>query len=302
LNTLLYYTSDLPQHADGGQLMTNKNKSKPKVRDPQLLPHGTKYEGGLFRTPVGDSIYSPDLDGDFFKEPNPLTARNSSGINPWRNPEKQNANRIAATSKFGELTLNRQADEALYNKSFPPSRYADRGLEEAGLLPEYGFGSWLKDNGAGLLKGAGSLVSMIPGIGTIAGPILSTAGSVIGKVQGDNAAVTAEQAALDEQAAASAEEQRVADLGTRRTNIVDQKQVNYGGTFENGGQIGQGLMGQPQITSYDNGNTHEEGVGGIPVDARGNPSTTSKQSAVGMTEKGEITWNGYVFSDKLKNE
>ena len=182
-----------------------------------------------------------------------------------------------------------------------PQTQLFRSGGELGQLPEYGFGSWLKENGAGLLKGAGSLVSMIPGIGTIAGPILSTAGTVIGKRQGDKAALGAEQEALDAQAAASAEEQRVADLGTRRTNIVDDKQVNYGGTFENGGQLGQGMMGQPQITEYTNGQKHgESAVGGIPVDAKGNPSTTSKSSAVGLTEKGEVTWNGYVFSDKIK--
>lgn len=273
------------------------------------------------------------------------------------------------------------------------------------MLDQYGFGSWLKENGAGLLKGAGSLVSMIPGIGQIAGPVLSTAGSVIGGIQQKNAQQDAAQAEADAMAASQAEQQRVQDLETRRTNVVDQKQISYAPTFatggklvamfENGGKIpvavapllqqklqlgdtlkggkskvtssevkkyrdreikkgieverehtddpataveiamdhleefpdyytrldkmektakkahgmkmamgGNLMMGggqnQLQINDYTNGNTHDEGVGGIPVDARGNPATTSKSSVVGLTEKGEVTWNGYVFSDKIK--
>jgi len=164
-----------------------------------------------------------------------------------------------------------------------------------GFLPEYGFGSWLKGN----LGTIGGLVSAIPVVGNIAGPVISGIGSFL------NAQDSAkeEQGLLDEQSAAQAEEQRVANLNTRRSNIVDDKQVNYGATFEDGGTLGMGFVGeQPQITEYTNGTSHEEGVGGIPVDSRGNPATTSKSSAVGLTEKGEVTWNGYVFSDKLKNE
>jgi len=57
----------------------------------------------------------------------------------------------------------------------------------------------------------------------------------------------------------------------------------------------------PVINTYDgNSDTHKQGIGGVPVDAKGNPATTSKQSAIGLTEKGEVTWNGYVFSNKLK--
>jgi len=182
--------------------------------------------------------------------------------------------------------------------------YEDGGLllNQYGL-PEYGFGSWIKANGAGLLKGAGSLVSMIPGIGQIAGPVLSTAGSVIGGIQENNAAqdqANTDQQALDLKAAEEAKINARNDRGIRQSNIVDQNQMTYAGTFATGGQIGNGFMQQPQITSYSNGNTHQEGVGGIPVDARGNPATTSKGSVVGLTEKGEVTWKGYVFSDKLK--
>lgn len=174
-------------------------------------------------------------------------------------------------------------------------------LEMGGYLPEYGFGSWLKDNASGLLSGAGSLVSMIPGVGQIAGPILNVAGSVVDSVQ-QQKAMDEQQALLDEQAAEQKKVQDAADRATRSQNIIDDKQIDYGPSFmEMGGQIGVGLMNNnPQIIDYTNGNTHQEGIGGIPVDSMGNPSTTSKQSAVGLTERGEVTWNGYVFSDKLK--
>ena len=177
----------------------------------------------------------------------------------------------------------------------------------SGLLPQYGFGSWLKENGAGLLKGASSLVSLIPGIGQIAGPLLNVAGSAIGAVQQNNAdqeLADQQQAGLDEQAAVQEELQRTSDLNTQNQNVRNRASnfATYGSSvvLENGGQIGDGITGQPQIVEYEDGNTHQEGIGGIPVDTKGNPSIMSNQSAVGLTEKGEVTWNSYVFSDKLE--
>jgi len=165
-------------------------------------------------------------------------------------------------------------------------------------LPEFGFGSWLNDNSQDILGTAGALAGAIPVIGPIAGPVLSGIGSLIGNKK----AAAADQTLLDDEAASQKKQQAGLDRQTRISNVVDRNQVNYGATFENGGQIGEGFTGQPQITEYTNGEKHgESAVGGIPVDARGNPATTSKQSAVGLTEKGEVTWNGYVFSDKLKS-
>jgi hypothetical protein len=176
-------------------------------------------------------------------------------------------------------------------------------------LPEYGFGSWLKENAGGLLKGASSLVKGIPLVGDIAGGIFDLAGSVVGAVQknkADKAAAEAEQARLDEEAAAQAEVGRQKNLALRTESIVDKDQASYASTFETGGDL---LLNEeeaqfdniPQITEYSQkANSHDEGIGGIPVDARGNPATTSKSSVVGLTEAGEVTWNGYVFSDKLK--
>jgi len=77
------------------------------------------------------------------------------------------------------------------------------------------------------------------------------------------------------------------------------------GTYQMGGDLpNKGFPAPneaPVINTYDgNSDTHKQGIGGVPVDAKGNPATTSKQSAIGLTEKGEVTWNGYVFSNKLK--
>jgi len=198
----------------------------------------------------------------------------------------------------------------------PPEapQFLDGGqLYGQGFLPEYGFGSWLKENAGGLLKGAGALSKFLPPpISTIAGPILNIAGGVVSKVQAKNAETDAQQAqadsdqaALDEAAAAQEETQRLSGVNTRSAGLRDQAKdfATYGSSvaLAHGGQIGSGITGQQaQITDYSGGNTHQEGIGGIPVDAKGNPATVSNRSAVGLTEKGEVTWNGYVFSDKLK--
>lgn len=202
------------------------------------------------------------------------------------------------------------------NFKFDPTKY---GLSQRkgegnliqgsyGELPEFGFGSWLGDNAGKILKMAGSVVSAIPLVGQIAGPVLIGAGAATDSIvsgvrnkRADQQALTDTQTALDEQSAADQEQQDLMNLTTRRSNLVDQT-INYGATFEDGGQIGQGLLGeQPQIVEYTNGGKHDESATrGIPVDARGNPATTSRQSAIGLTEEGEVTWKGYVFSNKLK--
>ena len=187
----------------------------------------------------------------------------------------------------------------LYNGGLVRSDY--------GNLPEFGFGSWLGDRAGGILKTAGSIITAIPGFGTIAGPVIAGLGGLTDSLvsgarekKAGEQAVSDTQLALDEQAASEKEQQGLMNLNIKRQNLQD-KTVNYGATFEKGGQIGAGFTGQPQIVEYENGEKHDKSaVGGIPVDARGNPATTSNQSAVGLTEKGEVTWNGYVFSDKLK--
>ena len=166
-------------------------------------------------------------------------------------------------------------------------------FSNGGGLPQYGFGSWLGDNAGKILKTAGSVAMAIPAIGPVVGGIMIGAGTatdaIVGKVR-DNRAEDALAITQDQDATNAAYESRIGN------------QPMYAPTAEYGGN----LMGQssnnrnPAIVGYDgNSNTHQQGVGGVPVDSRGNPSVVSKQSAVALTEKGEVTWNGYVFSDKL---
>lgn len=190
------------------------------------------------------------------------------------------------------------------NGGMLPDDYYDNYM----LMPEYGFGSWLKENAGGLLSGAGSLASLIPGVGQIAGPVLNIAGSVISKNQQDKLMASEQQKLIDEQEAAAEKAKFQSELATRQQSLFGgiDKNINYGETFAYGGGLmtgmeGEGAMPNPQITEYSQkADLHSEGIGGIPVDAKGNPTSVSKTSAVGLTEGGEVTWNGYVFSNRLK--
>ena len=120
-------------------------------------------------------------------------------------------------------------------------------------LPEFGFGSWLGDHAGGILKTAGSIITAIPGFGTIAGPVMAGLGGLTDSLvsgarekKAGEQAVSDTQLALDEQAASEKEQQGLMNLNIKRQNLQD-KTVNYGATFEKGGQIGAGFTGQPQI-------------------------------------------------------
>ena len=163
--------------------------------------------------------------------------------------------------------------------------FGSLGFQDGGSLPKYQVGSWLGT--------VGNLASAIPVVGQIAGPILKTVG------------------AMKQQEEAEEEAREAAILQQKRRSFVEgqrEKQMQEMGArarasqpYQFGGGLTEENFQQPVITEYDGGsNTHQQGIGGVPVDSRGNPATVSKQSAVGMTEKGEVTWNGYVFSDNLK--
>ena len=54
------------------------------------------------------------------------------------------------------------------------------------------------------------------------------------------------------------------------------------------------------FTDYQTGQKHgQSSMDGIPVDSIGNPSANSGRPATGLTERNEVTYNGYVFSDQL---
>lgn len=54
-------------------------------------------------------------------------------------------------------------------------------------------------------------------------------------------------------------------------------------------------LGTPKVYS---GQKHSGPNGGIPVDNNGNPTTLSGKQPVALTEDGEVSWNGYVFSNR----
>ena len=65
-------------------------------------------------------------------------------------------------------------------------------------------------------------------------------------------------------------------------------------------EMGGMIKKNPSIFNYKTGQSHQGPDNGIPVDSNGVPSSMSKNQAVALTEKGEVTWEGYVFSDELK--
>ena len=301
------------------------------------------------------------------------------------------------------------------------------------FMPQYGFGSWLKKNATGLLKGAGSLVKLIPGVGTIAGPLLDVAGSAVAGAQqhkADQAAANQAQAELNAKMAADKQMAYNNDVNIREKNLFSAQDINYGGTFAYGGDLFMEGPDRPLLSNdpryakptphvsnpnftpispadakkykqedleivpitrkrgtddridgkpiqyylknyapekpvipmqstpivsapseynsegsvYDivdgklvfmgkekdyrsnpdirkayggdlmpmNNNgisvvtlppkayKHNEGIGGVPVDIKGNPTKMSNQSMVGMVEGGELIFNGFVFSNNNK--
>ena len=66
-----------------------------------------------------------------------------------------------------------------------------------------------------------------------------------------------------------------------------------------GGQVAP-PQDQAQFIDHQEGQTHEGPDGGIPVDERGQPAASSGAPEVALTEKGEVTFDGYVYSDDLK--
>jgi len=55
-----------------------------------------------------------------------------------------------------------------------------------------------------------------------------------------------------------------------------------------------------QFVDYNVGQSHTGPDEGIPVDSQGQPTAMSGGNPVALTEKGEVAFNGYVFSDTTK--
>jgi hypothetical protein len=122
-----------------------------------------------------------------------------------------------------------------------------------------------------IMKAASPLVSLIPGVGTIAGPIMGGIGAIGGAVS---------------------------------NSMTQQDQLNVQNQMQQKATFNQNLDPRYLQGYADGGNIVEmpqsnSSVDSIPTDGQGNPATTSGQRAIAMTDSGEVIWNGYVFSDKL---
>lgn len=74
---------------------------------------------------------------------------------------------------------------------------------------------------------------------------------------------------------------------------------NYMGVLNNqlrGFALGGSMNNGTGIVDYK-GASHSNG--GIKVDSNGNPASVTKKQAIAEVEGGEVSWSGYVFSNKL---
>jgi len=78
-------------------------------------------------------------------------------------------------------------------------------------------------------------------------------------------------------------------------NDLNLQAKQYGGELNNNKR----LVKKPIVRKYG-GQTHEGPDEGIPVDQNGNPSAMTGRKPIALTEKGEVVYNSYVFSDSIK--
>jgi hypothetical protein len=83
--------------------------------------------------------------------------------------------------------------------------------------------------------------------------------------------------------------------------VADQNFFNEQADVSNGNWHAPMMEGGGVIQDYA-GQSHMGPNGGIPIDSNGRPSTISGNNPSALVEDGEISWNGYVFSDKLKSK
>lgn len=81
-------------------------------------------------------------------------------------------------------------------------------------------------------------------------------------------------------------------------NPAYRSTFKYGGKMPFGGTMPYTTNNSklPVIQNYKGANHNN---GGIPVDENGNPSVVSGKSPIVETEGNELSWNDYVFSDKI---
>ena len=156
--------------------------------------------------------------------------------------------------------------------------------EHGNIVPQYGFGSWLKRNTGNVLQTAAGAALVATGAGASVGAGMM-AGGVTGMI-GDRQSRSMEK----EQ---EKDVERMRQFSNLQSGFQDET-IPYAPSFAYGG-----------VMDYNVGQTHEGPDGGIPVDSSGVPSAVSQREPVALTEEGEISWKTpdgevYIFSDRLK--
>lgn len=157
-------------------------------------------------------------------------------------------------------------------------------------IPEYKLGGWLKEHSGGII---GGLTTLGGAAMTLVNPIAGAAmlGSGVGMINND-----IQQSKQADMAKSQAKEQTAAMNQQNKAAYIQQKEQEMFGDSNMPIMAAGGFI----PTNDYMGQTHEGPDGGIPIDASGNPSVQSNQQPVGLVENGEVGFDRFIFSDKLK--
>jgi lysozyme len=155
-------------------------------------------------------------------------------------------------------------------------------------LPQMGWGGALSGMGAGAATGA-AVGSVIPIWGT-------AVGAVAGAIGGGIAGHFKEEKADELQTL----QRNQMSMATNQRNFNNMNKNNQLGYFRTPTMMAFG--GQNPVVQEYSGQTHEGPNQGIPIDGMSNPSQITGGKATSIVEDGEVSWNNYVFSNRLKDD
>lgn len=170
--------------------------------------------------------------------------------------------------------------------------------EEFAYLREYGWGGAMQGAATGALAGAsiGAAAASPTGIGVpFAAAIGAVGGAIVMGTAGHYAEEASDKATADREAKAVYQQKQAAFWG-------DESKTQSGNwtpkMYEEGGNMNP--INTPPI-EYE-GQSHQGPDNGIPVDQQGNPSASTKKPPIALVEDGEVSYKGFIYSDKLKDE
>lgn len=173
------------------------------------------------------------------------------------------------------------------------SRKKQITAEELAFIQEYGWGGALQGAAAGAVSGAAIGTTIYPVIGTAIG---AAAGALVMGTAGHFAEEESIKAQEEQESLAKSQKAQAEYWG----NSANIQSGNWSPmtTMADGGPINE--AGAPP-QAYQ-GQSHRGPDGGIPVDKSGNPSATTEEPPIALVEDGEVSYKGYIFSDKLKQK